>query len=131
MLNSAAYEWIQHEPVGRECGLTTSQLTAIREAPTNSVATSSYGGVLNPLQAAALAFTDESTTDIRVSEEVFNTLKQELRAVGCGNGSKEDVDGLLVEAMLVVASYNMVSRFLVGLDVGGATARPVPSPVEA
>ncbi|CAK5264079.1 unnamed protein product [Mycena citricolor] len=60
-------------------------------------------GILSPFQAAALAFAEHSTAS---------------------------VEDLLVEAAAVVATYNMVSRFLVSLDVAGMSDSAVPWPVD-
>ncbi|KAG7450860.1 alpha/beta-hydrolase [Guyanagaster necrorhizus] len=114
--NHAAYEWIHHEHVGRSAGLTTDQLLVIRD--TSRLPTD--GGVLSALQKSALAFAQESTTKVKVSPEVTDALKKNL----------QNDDDLFVEAAAVVATYNMVSRFLVSLDVGGGSDDLVPWPVD-
>ncbi|KAJ7045402.1 beta-ketoadipate enol-lactone hydrolase [Mycena alexandri] len=121
--NHAAFEWMHHEHVGRSHGLTTIQLWAIRD--TSSLPPSS---VLSPLQAAALAFADQSTAAVRVPADVTSTLQEQLKIVAESNHL--DADDLLVEAAAVVASYNMVSRFLVSLDVAGMSDNPVDWPVD-
>ncbi|KAJ7262288.1 Alpha/Beta hydrolase protein [Mycena haematopus] len=120
--NHAAFEWIHHEHVGRTEGLNTVQLWAIRETRCLPPAS-----VLSPLQAAALAFADHSTVSVRVPADVTSALQEQLKPVAAHN---IDVDDLLVEAASVVASYNMVSRFLVSLDVAGMSDDPVPWPVD-
>lgn len=42
----------------------------------------------------------------------------------------ESVQDLAVEAAAVVSTYNMVSRFLVSLDVAGKSDEPVPWPAD-
>ncbi len=42
---------------------------------------------------------------------------------------KAKVEDLYVEAVMVVATYNMVSRFLLATDVVGLTGTEVPWPV--
>lgn len=121
-MNGAAFEWIQHEPVGRAEGLTTAQLHVIRDT-----STAPTPGVLSPLQTAALALTDSSTSHIRVPDSVFDAIKAELEREVNGNGNVED---LVVEAVAVIATYNMVSRFLVSLDVDGKSDATVPWPVD-
>ncbi|KAJ7096423.1 Alpha/Beta hydrolase protein [Mycena epipterygia] len=121
--NHAAFEWIHHEHVGRTHGLDTTQLWAIRD-----VDALPPPAVLSPLQAAALAFADYSTAAVRVPTQVTSTLQEQLRIVAAAE--KLDADDLLVEAAAVVASYNMVSRFLVSLDVAGMSDDPVPWPVD-
>ncbi|KAK0440400.1 beta-ketoadipate enol-lactone hydrolase [Desarmillaria tabescens] len=114
--NHAAYEWIHHEHVGRSAGLTTEQLLVIRD--TSRLPTD--GGVLSALQRSALAFAQESTNKVKVSPELTDALKKNL----------EDDDDLFVEAAAVVATYNMVSRFLISLDVGGGSDDLVPWPAD-
>ncbi|KAJ7209476.1 beta-ketoadipate enol-lactone hydrolase [Mycena pura] len=121
--NHAAFEWIHHEHVARSHGLNTAQLWAIRD--TSGLPPPA---VLSPLQSAALIFADHSTVSVRVPSHVTSTLQDHLRLVAAAD--KLDVDDLLVEAAAVVASYNMVSRFLVALDVAGMSDHPVPWPVD-
>jgi len=118
-LNSAAYEWIQHEPVGRAGGLTDSHLKVIRDVsyvrsvprPSQRPSTSPP---LSPLMAAALAYTDAMTVDIKVPDNVFNALKEHLNAQQ------------IMEVTATIASYNLVSRVLVALDVSDMANTDVP-----
>ncbi|KAF8960696.1 Alpha/Beta hydrolase protein [Flammula alnicola] len=133
-INHAAFEWIQHEQIGRKEGLSTGQLYVIRDAKTPLP---SLPTVLTHLQTAALAYTDHSTRDARVPMSVIQELKKQVKAyVVNGNPSltaeevDANVDDLYVEAVMVVASYNMVSRFLLGTDVAGLSDTEVPWPVE-
>ncbi|KAJ6499412.1 beta-ketoadipate enol-lactone hydrolase [Mycena sanguinolenta] len=121
--NHAAFEWIHHEHVGRTEGLNTQQLWAIRD--TSCLPPPS---LLSPLQAAALAFADHSTVSVRVPADVTSALQQHLKPVA--EAHNFDVDDLLVEAAAAVAIYNMVSRFLISVDVGGLSDDPVPWPVD-
>ncbi|KAF9451581.1 beta-ketoadipate enol-lactone hydrolase [Macrolepiota fuliginosa MF-IS2] len=134
VINGAAYEWVHHEPVGRQYGLTTAQLFVIRDITTPLPPAQ---GILTPLQTAALLFADASTRSVAVPTQVTETLRVELRKWVLkeisGLSEKEvqaRIDDLFVEAALVVASYNMVSRFLVAVDVAGGSELPVPWPVE-
>jgi pimeloyl-ACP methyl ester carboxylesterase len=79
------------------------------------------------LQAAALAFADASTKDINVADSTFDALVTELAN---GRSVEQVVQELVVEATALVASYNMVSRFLVALDVAGKSNDLVPWPVD-
>ncbi|KAJ6593790.1 Alpha/Beta hydrolase protein [Mycena capillaripes] len=123
--NHAAFEWIHHEHVGRSHGLDTTQLWAIRDTTALPPPSSS---VLSPLQAAALAFADHSTATVRVPANVTSTLQEQLKLLAAAD--KLDVDDLLVEVAAVVAAYNMVSRFLISVDVAGMSDDPVPWPVD-
>ncbi|KXN80782.1 hypothetical protein AN958_07390 [Leucoagaricus sp. SymC.cos] len=133
-INGAAYEWIHHEPVGRQHGLTTAQLYIIRDigAPLPPAQ-----GILNPLQTTALAFADASTRNVKVPDSVTEALRDELRKWVLKEHSglteeevKDKTDDLFVEAGLVVATYNMVSRFLVAVDVAGFSREDVPWPLD-
>jgi hypothetical protein len=131
--NNAAVEWIQHEPVARDAGLNTAQLCAIR-----SVSSPSQIRGLDALQAAALAFTDSSTKDVAVPDAVFDDLQRQLRlwisARSDNHATDASIDDrvhtMLVEAAATVAAYNMVSRFLVSLDVAGMADNVVPWPAD-
>ena len=73
---------------------------------------------------ACLAFTDASTKDVYVPNSIFASLKKELGVLAAKEN--EEVEVLLVEVAGVVATYNMVSRFLVSLDVAGKMDRYDP-----
>ncbi|KIK57398.1 hypothetical protein GYMLUDRAFT_46273 [Collybiopsis luxurians FD-317 M1] len=120
-INHAAFEWIHHEHVGRDAGLTTEQLYLIRDT-----ATIPSPGILSPLQTAALAFAHHSTCSVKVPSEVTLALADALRSsITAGSEDTESLtQDLLVESAAVVASYNMVSRFLVSLDVAAMSDCP-------
>ena len=126
--NHAAFEWIHHEHVARDHGLTTPQLSVIRDVASSPSPT----GVLSPIHVAALAFADASTKDIKVSDGVFQGLAKALETLvdDKEKDKSEKVEDLLVEAAAVVATYNMVSRFLVSLDVAGKSDDLVPYPFD-
>ncbi|KAL0956280.1 hypothetical protein HGRIS_002438 [Hohenbuehelia grisea] len=115
VLNSASYQWLQHESVGRAEGLTTKQLRVIRLTPpfTSDITTTT---TLGPALSAAMTFTDWVTKNIKVPDHVFNGLKQFL--------SNEQI----VEATGTVGGYNLVSRFVVALNVDSKMDVPVPIP---
>ncbi|KAL0570509.1 hypothetical protein V5O48_011455 [Marasmius crinis-equi] len=115
VLNNASYEWLQHEPVGRSAGLTTEQLLTIRLAPPFFEGMNLTSVLGEPL-TAALAFTDWITKSIRVPDDVFNNLRQFLN------------DTQMVEATATTGGYNLVSRFVVALNVDGKMDVPVPIP---
>jgi len=111
VLNKAAFEWIQHESVGRAVGLTIDELREIRLTPPLGTT------ALTPRLSAALLFADYSTKEVRVPQEIFDCLRGYL-----------DNDRQMVEAVATVAGYNMVSRILVALDVKGKANVEVPVP---
>ena len=97
VLNDAEFEWVSHAPIARRAGLTDAQLTALRGDP--------GAADWSPVQAAVLAFTDASTRDVVVPDEVFAGVRAHLD------------DRQVVELTAVVGGYALVSRFLVALEV--------------
>ena len=98
VLNGADYEWQAHEPVARRRGFTDAKLAAIRDE--------AGGKTLDPLERAVLAYTDAMTRDVTVPAALFAPLAGQL-------SPRE-----LAELTATAAAYNMVSRFLVALEVG-------------
>ncbi|KAJ7887482.1 4-carboxymuconolactone decarboxylase [Mycena olivaceomarginata] len=115
-LNKAAYQWGQHEPVGRTEGLTTRQLRVLRFAPAGELSLADQK-ILGSSLAAAVAFTDAITESVRVPDRVYNNLARFL-------SPKQ-----MVEAVSTAGSYAFVSRFTVALNVDGRMNEPVPVPV--
>jgi 4-carboxymuconolactone decarboxylase len=101
-VNGAAYEWQAHEPVARRCGATDEQLSALRQPPAAEL----DPALFSPAQRAALAYADAITVAIKVPPEVFG------RVAGLFS------DREVAELTAVAATYNMVSRFLVALEIG-------------
>ena len=100
-LNNAPYEWLQHAPEFLAAGGTQMQLDAlddIENAHDNS-------NVFSRSELATLRLTREMSRNIAVSDET--------RAEICALLPNEQV----VELVAVIASYNMVSRFLVALGI--------------
>ncbi|MER5427778.1 carboxymuconolactone decarboxylase family protein [Streptomyces sp. NPDC002588] len=95
VLNRAPYEWTAHEPEARRAGLGDAELTELsRDEPG-----------LDGVRGRVIAFTDAMTRDIRVPDELFDALRADFG------------DAELVELTATVAAYNMVSRFLVALEI--------------
>lgn len=97
-LNGADYEWTAHEPVARKEGMTAEQIDASR-----------VGGdvaLLDDRQQAVVAYTDAMTKQVTVPDELFAVLQRVLEPHE------------IVELTVTVGAYNMVSRFLVALEVG-------------
>jgi len=105
---------IQHEPVGREEGLTTEQLKAIRFTP--QFAAQEVKTTLGPELTTAMEFCDWITKNIDVPDQVFNNLHTFLN------------DTQMVEATATTGFYNFVSRFVDGLNVDGKANTTVPVP---
>lgn len=101
VLNGADYEFIHHAPEYRKAGGTAQQLEALRDPD------AARGNALHfdDGERAALAVAIEMTRAVRVPDSDFAALARSL-------DERE-----LVEFVATVATYNMVSRFLVALDV--------------
>lgn len=100
-INKAEYEWYQHAPEFLAAGGPQEQLDALD----NVEAASRESRLFDEGERAALRLTIEMTRDIEVSEETFNRARELLG------------DRKLVELVGTIATYNMVSRFLVALGV--------------
>ena len=93
-------------------------------------------GMFTPLQIVALEFTDQSTRNAYVPLALCEKLKEEignwLSSLGVTDEDERQakVEDHYVEAVMVVATYNMVSRFLLATDVTGLAGTEVPWPVE-
>ena len=68
------------------------------------------------MEWAVLQYADAMTRSVSVPGSVFEGMKKALEKEGMGEQQ-------VVEVTVTVASYNMVSRFLVALDVGEQNAK--------
>jgi alkylhydroperoxidase family enzyme len=101
VLNGAEYEFFHHAPPFIKAGGTEAQVQALRLIGQPSFPTEIFSAVEN--DAAALTF--QMTRNIQVDGVLMKSLQSAL-----GNTNT-------VELVSVVAAYNMVSRFLIALDV--------------
>ena len=99
LLNGANYEFHHHAPEFLKAGGTQVQLDALRGAASVSAA-------FDADDRAIIALIRAITVDVNVSDAVFDAARAALKS-----------DQLTVELVGVVATYNMVSRFLVALDI--------------
>ncbi|CAO1635577.1 unnamed protein product [Parajaminaea phylloscopi] len=137
--NRAAFEWMHHEPLARQAGVTDEQIRRIgtvTSIASQAALTASGSGQLSPLQAAAISYADAMTATVAVPDAIFNTLKHELgktvEHTSPASASREDqANQKMVEATGTVAAYNMVSRFLVALDIDDRANETIPLPGEA
>ncbi|EJF55878.1 hypothetical protein DICSQDRAFT_72701 [Dichomitus squalens LYAD-421 SS1] len=121
--NKASFEWVQHEPVARAAGLTTEQLARVG-AVTASISGEGEGQ-LSSIQAAALQLADSMTVNVHFQDAEFDALRLAFVAQG---DEEAVVSRKMVEAVATCAAYNMVSRFLVALDVDDRADVPCPVP---
>ena len=98
VVNRASYEFDAHVPHAQKAGVSDAKIAAVRETVIGSVFTES--------EAMVLELADTMTRNIDVPEALMDRLKAKLDARG------------VVETVATVAAYNMVSRFLVALQIG-------------
>jgi alkylhydroperoxidase family enzyme len=101
VLNGAEYEFFHHAPPFLKAGGTQEQVDAMRHLGQEQFNSSCF----NDLEKDALELTVQMTRDIKVDPRLMERLQKGLGSTA------------LVELVGVIASYNMVSRFLIALDI--------------
>jgi 4-carboxymuconolactone decarboxylase len=104
VLNKADFEYQAHVPIALKEGATHSMIEAVTTAAYLEALPATSG--LTAAQHVALLLTDTMTRAIDVPDAVFDQVRQHF-------GAQAQVD-----LVATIASYNMVSRFLVALHVG-------------
>jgi AhpD family alkylhydroperoxidase len=97
VLNRADFEFEAHAPIAEREGVSREKIEALRSA--------AIGPVCDERERLVLQLTDAMTRDIEVPESLMQQLQRTYDARG------------LVELVATVAAYNMVSRFLVALQI--------------
>ena len=103
VLNGANYEVMRHQRIAAGLGVSNERLEAITAWP--------GAGVFTPQERAVLAYADAMTTQVRVPDDVFASVRDSL--------PEQEV----LELTVTVAYYNMISRILVALEIGAEPAR--------
>lgn len=109
MLNRAEYEFFHHAPELLAAGGTQAQVDALRHAGDSRADFSMFSAT----ERDAIGLAIDMTRDIDVNPEQMGRLQKAI-----GNTA-------LVELVGVIATYNMVSRFLVALGVTPEDHPPV------
>ena len=102
VLNQAEYEFDQHAPLFLQAGGSQAQLEALydlEQAAQNA-------RLFDVQERATLRLTFEMTRAVRVGDETFRAVQSALPDAT-----------QVVELVGVIAAYNMVSRFLVALEI--------------
>lgn len=102
VINKAEYEYKAHLPLFVKTGGTEEQGKALRDLQAAMKDTRLF----NEVERATIALTYEMTKHVKVSDATFAAAQKAL-----GNHK------LLVELVGVIATYNMVSRFLVAFEL--------------
>ncbi len=100
VLNRAPYEFEAHVPHALKAGVSQEVIDGLRAVPLAD------GMPLSPAERVALRLTDAMTRDIDVPEALYDEVKQHFDAQG------------QIDLVATAAAYNMVSRFLVALQIG-------------
>lgn len=101
ILNGAEYEMHHHAPLWIKSGATAQQLAALRRLEQGTELAE-----FDAAEQAVIRLTMEMTRNVRVTEATLRAAREHLPD-----------DRQLVELIAVVATYNMVSRFLVATGV--------------
>lgn len=96
-LNGADYEFVAHVPFALQAGFTDEAIDILQRGD--------LPDSLLPAERAALHYTDQMTRQVSVDDEVYS-------AVATALSERE-----IVELTATIAAYNMVSRFLVALEI--------------
>jgi alkylhydroperoxidase family enzyme len=107
VLNGADYEYLHHAPEFVRAGGTARQLAALRDLEHGLVEPAPF----DACERAVVRLTLEMTRDVRTSDATFAAAVDAL-------GDYQHV----VELVGVIATYNMVSRFLLALQIEPETA---------
>ncbi|MBC8022764.1 MAG: carboxymuconolactone decarboxylase family protein [Burkholderiales bacterium] len=111
-LNGAEYEFHHHAPELLKAGGDEHQVRALRDV----ASAANNGGLFTEAQRAALQLTLEMTDGVAVNDDTMEWVKNVLPD-----------SQAVVELVATIATYNMVSRFLVALDVHADGDKPALS----
>jgi AhpD family alkylhydroperoxidase len=98
VLNRAVYEFDAHVPHAQKAGVSDEKITALRN-PT-------IGDRFSAQEQAVLGLTDAMTREIDVHDALYASVKYYFN------------DQQMIDLLVTIASYNMVSRFLVAAQIG-------------
>lgn len=100
VLNRASYEFDAHVPHALAAGATQAAVDSVRAVPLAPHAP------LSATQRLALRMADAMTRDIEVPDALYDEVRRHFDAQA------------QIDLVATVAAYNMVSRFLVALQIG-------------
>lgn len=105
LLTGAHYEYHHHAPDFLAAGGTQAQLDALNRFVASNPRGVPADASLNAIETVVIQYAAQMTLDVKVSDDVFNTLKTHFNTTE------------IVELTSAIATYNMVARFLVALGV--------------
>ena len=104
-LNNAPYEAEQHRPIALREGCSEAQVDALRDWQ-------KHAELFDERQQAVLALTDKMTRDVHADEATWQDIRHHWN------------ERELVELVVTIASYNMVSRVIGTLQIHSEDVRP-------
>jgi alkylhydroperoxidase family enzyme len=115
LLTGAAYEYKHHAPDFLKAGGAQSQLDALQPYCASALAAFQANGQTLPTAPSSAAFTVLETLVVQYAAQMTLSIKVEGAVFA---GLKQHFDTTqIVELTSAIATYNMVARFLVALDV--------------
>jgi alkylhydroperoxidase family enzyme len=105
LLTAAHYEYHHHAPDFLAAGGSQAQLDALQAFVRQDPRGIPDAAVLDELDRLVIRYATQMTLDVQVSDEVFDALRRHFDETG------------LVELTSAIATYNMVARFLVALQI--------------
>lgn len=99
VLNRATYEYEAHVPIALKAGATEEKIAALRDPE-------QLGAGLSELEQTLMTLTDTMTRNIDVPASLYDKVRSQLD------------ERQIVDVMVTIGAYNMVSRFLVALEMG-------------
>lgn len=110
VMNGATYEWTAHAPLALKAGVKREALEAVLKSDVKN------SSALTEEEIDVLEFTYQSTKNIKVENDIMEKLKARY------------TDQQVMELTITVGGYNMVSRFLVALDVTESNGKEMKMP---
>ena len=98
ILNRAPYEFDAHVPHAQKAGVADDKIAALREAK--------IGAMFTEQERTVLRLTEVMTRDIDVPDALFAAVKKHFD------------EQAMIDLLVTIAAYNMVSRFLVATQIG-------------
>ncbi|MEF7615705.1 carboxymuconolactone decarboxylase family protein [Aquincola sp. MAHUQ-54] len=99
VLNRARFEYDAHVPIALAAGATQAKIDALADPAT-------IGPGLTAAEQALIRLTDTMTRDIEVPQALYDEVRRHCD------------ERQVVDALVTIGAYNMVSRFLVALQIG-------------
>jgi alkylhydroperoxidase family enzyme len=105
LLTGADYEYHHHAPDFLKAGGREEELSALVQSVTQDPVNGITQAALGPLERLVVQYAAQMTQNIQVDDALFQSLQSHMDTTA------------LVELTTVIASYNMVSRILIALQI--------------